>query len=207
MIYLIPALSDEIRQGDIFVRVPRIDYSPSKLLVIGETDNEERSWHELAGHGDAPIAIAVAVRPVMAIVISQDCDTLRAPLIALSEIRPLKDVVGDTGATAAKIAKNIPQLARKNLKWFYLPKDISSGVMEAMAVDFQVPLSVPRQDLEQLRSLRTARLNHEADEHFRERLSEYYRRYPVDEWYPFTKDEFEEYKKSHPEAAPRAWQS
>ena len=46
----------------------------------------------------------------------------------------------------------------------------------------------------------------EADEHFRERLAEFFRRYPYDEWYPLEKAEFAEYKKSYPETEPREWQ-
>ena len=52
-----------------------------------------------------------------------------------------------------------------------------------------------------------ARLNDLADEHFRERLAEYFRRYPYDEWYPLDKAELEEYRRSKPEPIqPYPWQ-
>jgi hypothetical protein len=98
------------------------------------------------------------------------------------------------------------QASKKNLKWFYLPEDSELGFDKRMAVDFQVTLTVARQDLEAMRHLRKRRLNPEADEHFRERLAEFFRRYPVDEWYPLTAAEFSEYEKDYPEAQRRSYQ-
>ena len=74
-----------------------------------------------------------------------------------------------------------------------------------MAVDFLVTLRVPREDLEKLRSLRRGRLNAVADEHFRERIGEFFRRYPYDEWYALDEQEMSEYKKEYldTEAFPR----
>jgi hypothetical protein len=206
VIYDLTKLQDDIRQGDIFIGLPRIDISLERILLIGEDSDEETSWRELLSRQNQPVTLAVAARPVTAIVITQDCDTLRASQITLCEIRPLDEVVKDLGSTTAKFVKNVPRQSRQNLKWFYLPPDLAARIPERMAVDFQVTLSVARADLETLRPLRYARLNDEADEHFRERLSEFFRRYPVDEWYPFSKAEFEEYRIGHPEAQPRLWQ-
>ena len=207
MIYESPQQADDIRQGDIFFLLPRIELSLDQILVVGEDENELVAWQDIAQRGPDPITIAVAARPVTAIVVTQDCDAQRATQIALCEIRELGKVVGDLGSTLAKFVKNVPKQTRANLKWFYLPPDASVGIVERMAVDFQVTLSVARVDLEKFRSFRRARLNPEADEHFRERLSEFFRRYPVDEWYPFTKEEFAKYKEDNPEAEPRSWQT
>ena len=206
MIYTLPTPADDIRQGDIFVKLPRIDFSLSNLVVLGDEVDVQLDWLAAVGASLAPLTIAVAARPVMAIVVTQDCDTLRASQITLCEIRPLADVIGDIGQSLSKRVTNIPQQSKKNLKWFYLPPDTGARVSERMAVDFQVTLSVSRTDLERLKGMRTARLNPEADEHFRERLSEFYRRYPVDEWYPFDREEFAEYKKTHIGAEPRTYQ-
>lgn len=206
MIYDTVVPAADIRQGDIFVRVPRIEMSLERVLTIGEHDDEELTWEELLERGENTVTMAVAARPVMAIVITQDCDTLRAPSISLCEIRRLEDVVGSLGASTSKIVKNIPKQTRANLKWFYMPPAPNLGIEERMAVDFQVTLSVPRKDLERLRSLRIGRLNPEADEHFRERLAEFYRRYPVDEWYAFSREEFEEYRRDYPTAQARPYQ-
>ncbi len=102
----------------------------------------------------------------------------------------------------------ITKHARLNLKWFYLPADSSIGFTDKMAVDFHSVLRVSRTYLEQnLAQLRLGRLNQIATEHFRERLSEYYRRYPYDEWYPLDKAEYEEYRRSKPEPLePFPWQ-
>ena len=77
-----------------------------------------------------------------------------------------------------------------------------------MAVDFLSVLRVSRAYLEQnVATLRLARLNTLADEHFRERLSEFFRRYPYDEWYPLDKAEFDEYRRSKQEPIqPYPWQ-
>jgi hypothetical protein len=96
--------------------------------------------------------------------------------------------------------------ARVNLKWFYLPPDERLGFAEKMAVGFMVTLRVPRTELEALRDLRRGRLNAVADEHFRERISEFFRRYPYDEWYPLNQEELEAYTDEHPDARPYPWQ-
>ena len=101
----------------------------------------------------------------------------------------------------------ITQQARKNLKWFYLPPDARLTFSEKMAADFQVTIRVPGPDLRMMRVLRKGRLNTEADEHFRERLSEFFRRYPYDEWYPLNRAEFDEYRKEFTDVEPRTWQS
>lgn len=80
------------------------------------------------------------------------------------------------------------------------------GFAEKMAVDFRSAIRVPGDDLHSLRRLRRGRLNPEADEHFRERLSEFFRRYPYDEWYLLNAEEFGEYRKSYSDAVPREWQ-
>ena len=52
-----------------------------------------------------------------------------------------------------------------------------------------VTLRVRRVELETLRDLRRGRLNFLADEHFRERIGEFFRRYPYDEWYALNREE------------------
>jgi len=76
-----------------------------------------------------------------------------------------------------------------------------------MAVDFTVTLRVPRAELEELRSLRRGRLNPVADEHFRERIAEFFRRYPYDEWYPLNQEELEAYRREYPDTPPFPWQN
>jgi hypothetical protein len=65
---------------------------------------------------------------------------------------------------------------------------------------------LPRGELGDLRKLRKGRLNITAYEHFRERIAEFYRRYPYDEWYPLDKAEMETYKNEYPDATLFPWQ-
>jgi len=190
--------------------VPRIDVNLSKLPVFSGDEPLSDDWLRVSSSSN-PVLALVAMRPVQAIVITQDCDTVRVDDIALCEIERFNVVepLGKGAKYPAKTMSMITKHARLNLKWFYLPPDPGLGFSDKMAVDFHSVLRVSRTYLEQnLTQLRLARLNQVATEHFRERLSEYYRRYPYDEWYPLDKAEFEEYRRSKPEPIePFPWQS
>jgi len=209
MIYEFPAPDEPIRQGDIFRSMPRMDLNLAKLPVISGAEALQSDWLRAASAND-PVTALVALRPVLAVVITQDCDAARVDDIALCEISRFDSV--ELLAKNAKHPKGTMSLitkhARLNLKWFYLPPDPSVGFKEKMAADFHSVLRVSRTYLEQnILQLRLARLNQIAVEHFRERLSEYYRRYPYDEWYPLDKAEFEEYRRDKPEPTePFPWQ-
>lgn len=207
MIYESTSPEVPIRQGDIFIGLPRIDLSLREIVLAHSEGDRVVSWQELAGNTE-PVAIIVPVRPVAAIVATQDCDAARSHDITLCEIRGFREVEGKSkDTTSPKSWKNIiTQHARINQKWFYLPPDPAIGFKEKMAVDFLVTLRVAREDLEMLRSLRRGRLNATADEHFRERIGEFFRRYPYDEWYPLDGKELDEYKKDYPDTRPFAWQ-
>ena len=64
-----------------------------------------------------------------------------------------------------------------------------------MAVDFRSVFSLDREDLTRFEAHRVGRLNPVATEHFREKLAEFFRRYPYDPWYPLSREEFEIYLK------------
>lgn len=207
MIYEFPDTSAPIRQGDIFVGIPRMDISLNKVIIADESGERLARWSEIVQRGIS-VNIIVPVRPVAAIVATQDCDTIRGRDITLCEIRIFTDVERKANQqTSTKGWKNIlTQHSRLNQKWFYLPPDANVGFSEKMAVDFRVTLRVPREELEELRDLRKGRLNAIADEHFRERISEFFRRYPYDEWYPLSLEEFHEYKKEYSDTQPFPWQ-
>jgi hypothetical protein len=193
MIYEFPEVTTPIRQGDIFVGLPRVEMSLRRVPVIGEDDREVvMTWQEIAKMGE-PVTAVLAMRPVAAIVATQDCDTLHGRDITLCEIREFRDVERKSQETKApkKWVDIITQHARINQKWFYLPPDEQMGFAQKMGVDFMVTLRVARADLEDLRALRKGRLNPIADEHFRERISEFFRRYPYDEWYPLSREELD----------------
>jgi hypothetical protein len=210
MIYASVTPADSIRQGDIFVGLPRIDLSLREITIVRCGDPGDlvaKPWDEIARSGE-PVAAIVAMRPVAAIVVTQDCDAFRSDAIALCEIRLFRDVEAKSRNTTAPASwsRIITQQARVNQKWFYLPPSSDAGFEDKMAADFTIVLSVPRTDLEQHRHMRKVRLNEEAEQHFRERIAEFYRRYPYDEWYPLDKAEFDAYAKDHFGTTPRPWQ-
>jgi len=57
-----------------------------------------------------------------------------------------------------------------------------------------------------MRDLRRGRLNDMADEHFRERIADFFRRYPYDEWYALNQDELAVYQQEYPDTNPYPWQ-
>ncbi len=207
MIYEFPDQTASIRQGDIFIGLPRIDLSLERILLADEEGERVTKWEELANQS-SPVDIIVSARSVASIVATQDCDASHSRDITLCEIRKFRDVERKSKDTkSAKSWKNLlTQHARLNQKWFYLPPSDQLGFSDKMAVDFLVTLRVPREDLENLLSLRRGRLNPIADEHFRERIGEFFRRYPYDEWYALDKKEMAEYKKEYPDAEPFDWQ-
>ncbi|MCC6563116.1 MAG: hypothetical protein IT478_17310 [Xanthomonadales bacterium] len=209
MIYEAVDPSAPIRQGDIFVGMPRIDLSLSKLSVVEHDGTTEAAWSDLLQEGKTEVVAVVGLRPVMGIVLTQDCDAIRAPQITLCEVRPFAQVDGI--ATQAKDAKSwvsiLTKQSRQNLKWFYLPPDSRFAIGERMAADFRICISVLREDIESLRHRRVCRFNAVADEHFLERLAEFFRRYPVDEWYPFNREELRLYTAKNPDTTAFPWQA
>ena len=207
MIYEFPGQDRPIRQGDIFVGLPRVEVSLDRIALVDEEGPLDARWSEIASAGDQVRAI-LPVRPVTAIVITQDCDTIHSQDISLCEIGGFRSIEGkarETRNTKGWVGI-LTQHARVNLKWFYLPPDPRLGFEDKMAVDFTVTLRVPRVELEAFRGFRKGRLNPTADEHFRERLAEFFRRYPYDEWYPLDEAELAEYRKKYPDAQPFPWQ-
>lgn len=207
MIYEFPDKTAPIRQGDIFIGLPRIDLSLEKIVLVDEEGERIAKWEEIANQ-QSPVDIIVSARPVASIVATQDCDAYHSRDITLCEIRKFRDVERKSKDTrVAKSWKNIlTQHARINQKWFYLPPSDQLEFYDKMAVDFLVTLRVPRKDLENLRILRRGRLNTTADEHFRERIGEFFRRYPYDEWYALNEEELAAYTNEYPDIEPFDWQ-
>ncbi len=211
MIYAFPGIEEPIRQGDIFVNLPRIEISLSKIPVLLEDDQTvEMPWSDIAV-SQQPVTAIFSAKPVTSIVISQNCDAARAPDITLCEIKQFYEVEPNCKNTTSPKSwqSQIVQQARKNQKWFYLPVDKDIGFETKMGVDFLSTLRLPRVDLEHYRNFRKGRLNEVAKEHFRERIAEFYRRYPYDEWYSLNQDEFKAYlsdKHNDPSIKAFPWQ-
>lgn len=207
MIYSPVSLSDPICQGDIFIGLPRIEISLKSMIIVDEVGKRVVNWVDIAQNEESK-NIIVPVRPVIAIVVTQNCDAIRSRDITLCEIRQFKEVELKCKDTQkAKAWKDIiTQQSKINLKWFYLPPDESIGLSNKMAVDFIVTIRLPRIELEEMKHLRKGKLNEIANAHFRERISEFFRRYPYDEWYPLNKEELEVYTSDYPEIKPYPWQ-
>ncbi len=207
MIYEFPLASDAIRQGDIFVGIPRIEFSLKNIVLASEKNPRNVKWTEIVDM-NKDVAIVVSVRPVTAIVATQDCDAARSRFITLCEIQQFSDVEGKSKQTTSPKSwvNLLTQQARINQKWFYLPLDEKMGFADKMAVDFMMTVRVSRIELEEMRDLRKGRLNPVADEHFRERIGEFFRRYPYDEWYPLDQDELKAYMANHNGVRPFPWQ-
>lgn len=198
MIYLFPSPDKPIRQGDIFANIPRASVSLTELATVTNEDLRSVSWDSIAQEGKSVEAV-LPVTPVYAIVATQNCDTLTAPEITLCEIKEFCKVEGkakDT-RTPKSWARIITQQARINQKWFYLPPDTEIGFTDKMAVDFRCTIRVPRADLEIFRNFRRGTLNVLARQHFRERLGQFFRRYPYNEWYALNHEELKKYEKDH----------
>lgn len=207
MIYEFPDIAAPIRQGDIFVGLPRVELSLRQLTVLYDTGAIATDWKEIVA-ANQTVTVVLPVKPVTGIVATQDCDNVHNQDIMLCEIRPFREV--ERKAKEVQKPKGwvsiLTQHARLNLKWFYLPVEQRLGFGDKQAVDFTVSIRVLRTDLEEMRQLRKGRLNSLADEHFRERIAEFFRRYPYDEWYPLNPEELAEYQKTYPNAKPFLWQ-
>lgn len=198
MIYDKPSAEDPIRQGDIFRWIPSTELSLATMACVDKDGKElERtSWNSLVPLSPGKeLYVLVPVRAFYAIAVSQDCDAVRSQYITFCEIRPFMDVQGGDPPKDAKGWMNLlTKQARVNWKWFYLPPDDALGFAQKMAVDFRSVTKVDRVELESLLSqLRVGRLNEIALAHFRERISDFFRRYAYNEWYPLDHAELQAY--------------
>jgi hypothetical protein len=195
VIYDFPNEDDPIKQGDIFIGIPKVEIEFAKGLPTASTQSEIQKvpWEEIVKSGNFSTAL-LPVFPVPAIVASQDCDVRWRDYITLCEIREFASV--EPAATTNKLSKIVSAItkhSRLNMQWFYLPQDKRIGFDKRMGVDFFSTIRVPRRDLEELIKMRKGRLKEVARDHFRERLAYFYRRYAYNEWYPLNKEEIAVY--------------
>ncbi|MCE5340550.1 MAG: hypothetical protein LLF92_05405 [Planctomycetaceae bacterium] len=209
MIYEFPKEDKPIRQGDIFLGIPKVQIELATGLAVIEPSNDiiNTPWDAIWDKKE-PTPTVLSVLPVPAIVVSQNCDTRWGESITLCEIKEF-DQVEKNAATAIKLSSMISiitQHARWKLKWFYLPPDNKLGFDKRMAVDFLNTIRVLRDDLVMFIKLRKGCLKPVANDHFRERLAHFYRRYAYDEWYPLSKEEMDIYSKNDPTVSRYDWQ-
>ena len=216
MIYSIPNPSDVLQQGDIFRYIPKVEISMNKLVAIKQIDQStnqkpiETTWRKEIEDSQSVVYGLLPIKPVDAIVVTQDCDASRGMDISLCEIRKFSDVFHQTLPADDKYAKWIDVITKKsqvNQKWYYLPICKEIGFSCRMGVDFMSIIRVNRIELEEMREdYRVAKLNDNvAKPHFRERIANFFRRYPYNEWYPLNKKEYEEYVKDKGPVEPYEW--
>ena len=205
-------ITEPIRQGDIFRWIPKVELllGEAKLpIVVSPTPDgvREIDWLEFAPTG-RPSNIFANVRAVLGIVISQDCDASRCVDVAFAEIVPLKDLKGFSSLTeppsAKKVIDIVTEHARKNQKWYFLSESVELGFDRKMGVDFESIFEVKREMLiKNIEILRLGRLDDDvAWPHFRERVAEFFRRYPYNEWYPLNSGEASYYEDEHKKKDP-----
>lgn len=196
-----------IRQGDIFVSLPRVAVDLERLLCLDdENPNPEVvSLNQYIQQEDRrPVVATLSV--CYAIVVTQDCDAARSPMISLAQIRAFSEVEKSQPKNPKKWASLITKTSRERLGFFYLPVDTESGIADRSMADFSTLLQVSRPNLEKLIAQRKCRLGQIAREHFREQIAQYFRRYPYDEWYPLTTEEFQGYNEDKGPVEPFDWQ-
>jgi hypothetical protein len=211
MIYEFPDESEPIRQGDIFYPIPNLTIDLDQIPILDkEGVPEVKKWEELS---EFPSSATIAIGQAWGIVASQDCDTARSQTISLFTISPIEITTGNKDEYKDKSAHWwMERITKKSKidrdKWFYLPPDAQLGFSERMVVVFQNILQLQRANLDSRKEiLRKGRLNKEADEHFRESIAQFFRRYPYNEWYPLNKEEFEAYAEDKKEfIPPYPWQ-
>lgn len=145
MIYEYPDVAALIRQGDIFVGLPRVEVSLGRIPVMEEDGSQtHRDWREIAALHEEVTAI-LPVRPSLRwwrhrIAMRRTPETSRYVRSARSgkssESQPkrLPPRSGRTSSPSTHI----------NQKWFYLPPDERIGFTDKIAVNFMVTLRVPR---------------------------------------------------------------
>jgi hypothetical protein len=206
MIYETIPADAPIQQGDVFSNIPKIEVSLASLSVALPTGGtRQMTWRDALQSGSETILSILPLEPVTAIAITQNCDAIRSDSIVLSQIFGFTEATGKAPTTPKNWKTVIKELGRQ-LRLFYLPSSSEVGFDEPKVCDFGVLLRIPRRDLEEMRDCRVGRLNSLATEHFRETLAQYFRRYPYNEWYPLTKDQFATYVAEIPEAEPYPWQ-
>ncbi len=207
MIYNYPDKNQPIRQGDIFYPLPWMSLDLGKMAVLSTAGVfKETNWQVIKDNKDT--VVAAPLKQTWGIIATQDCDASRSPIISIFEIGTFEDVTRlDLPKTHKKWVDMITQKSRLNARWFYLPSDIAMGFKERMAINFHIVFHMRRDYLEKyVEELRKGRLNKVAFQHYRESIAQYFRRYPYDEWYPLTNEEFSEYTKEKGHVEPFEWQ-
>jgi hypothetical protein len=194
MIFEAVAETEPIRQGDIFIGIPFCRFNLEKIPVFITSGNlAPLQWKDIDSD---EVKILASLERADGIVLTQDCDCLRSPSISFMKI-----VNWEKSFQTDKNWMNaIIELSTKKLDSFYLPIDEKWDLNERKIVEFETVFQLDRSTIKTLRNLRKCRLNQEALEHFRWKVSHFFRRYSYDEYYALASSEMDEYEIKHSES-------
>ncbi|MCD6556427.1 MAG: hypothetical protein J7K64_04465 [Bacteroidales bacterium] len=193
--------SISLGQGDIFSYLPFFNINSSIVDVIFPGD-EEPVYKEtdLAEYvpSDSGVLKNVVTDVILkpGIVITQNCDVLRSDYISFCEIGRFDDIETSLNEKTSELNKLL-FLTKKYAhqeKYFYLQDD-DRFFSDRMAVDFSRIYQIKRTLLEKMINKRIASLGKIPLEHFRVKISNYFKRFAYDGWYMLNKDEFEAFYK------------
>lgn len=200
--YKVPSSREPIRQGDIFRWLPKVElpYGPANLPLLYDPDGREIDWLVEVAPNEQISTATATVRTALGIVISQDCDASRCMNVVFAEIKPFIKIFPSfsESPTPRAVIDVVTTHSRKNQKWYFLAENVDLQFDKKMGVDFESIFEVRREMLEKYKEpMRIGRLDDDvAWPHFRERVAEFFRRYPYNEWYPLNSEEAKHYEEN-----------
>ncbi len=189
----------DLEQGDIFSSLPFLTLDSTLMNEVIPVSDSELSFREIdlkdyveTSDDSRNIVIKADIQP--GIVITQNCDILRSDYVSFCAIRRYTDIEKtDTSTNQSRKIEFLTKTYANKTKYFYLPKSSAVGFSEKMAVDFSSIHQIKREVLTQLLQKRKCKLGEIPLEHFRSKISDYFKRFAYDGWYVLDKDEFQVY--------------
>ena len=159
--YLRPPPTAAISQGDIFRDVPIIGVSLQRLHRVVEDGTDLKAFPVEPDALRDGMVLLELVRTTDAIVVSQSCDTERAPHLMLAPLIPFTLQEKSAEKKWRKINHAATSLGEPKL--VYLPGNTNLGI-ERRTADFGLAFTLPREFLEELakRGKRVAGLSEQA---------------------------------------------
>ena len=187
-----PHTSAPLKQGDIFFPLPYPIVDIGDMTTLDDDGPIEFDWNNTIS--PEPMDFLIKMKPVYAIVASQDCDNLRDEAITFFMIKTFRDL-NKKNITEKNVRDRVDQIisiTKGSPNAIYIPPD--STFPEPMLIDMSVTFQVRRTSLlDNLATLRIGRLASIAYENYRDKIANFFRRYPSNEWYAMSKEEFNYY--------------
>jgi hypothetical protein len=181
-------ISAELRQGDVFTRLPWPAYDPSHVQTKHGLDTNLARGAFL----DAE-AIGIRAEPAIETILSADCNAVRREHLVVARVRSLESKYAGFASQSA-----LNQLKTKVKVWksqgvFYLA---AHGPMPDSFIEVSEVQVFPRVFLLAYRAQRIATLSDIARAHLREKVAYYLTRYGADDTYFLTAGEIQRARES-----------